>query len=133
MTWKARGDEGFAHRVDHAMDLSAHAAALLRDDPRFFLAYPPSFTHACFYWVPRALRPLRDLCAAEVAERLGKVTTAIKDRMQRTGTTLLGYQPMDGKPNFFRLLILNPEVTRSDVEETLTLIDRHGEEAEAAR
>ena len=29
LTWKARGDEGFAHRVDHAMALAAHAVALL--------------------------------------------------------------------------------------------------------
>ena len=58
------------------------------------------------------------------------MTTAIKDRMQRAGTTLLGYQPMDGMPNFFRLLILNPEVTRADIEDTLAWIDRHGQEVE---
>jgi glutamate/tyrosine decarboxylase-like PLP-dependent enzyme len=132
LTWKARGDAGFAHRIDHAMELAAYAAERVRGDARFRLAFPPLFTHVCFWWVPRDLRPLEDWRAPEVHARLHRLSVAIKDRMQREGTLMMGYQPLAGRPNFFRLLLINPTVTREDVDTTLELMDRYGTEADAA-
>jgi glutamate/tyrosine decarboxylase-like PLP-dependent enzyme len=129
LTWKMRGDAGFAHRLEHAMELAAYAADRVRGDGRFRLAFPPSFTHVCFWWVPPELRPLEDWSAPRVHARLHRVSVAIKDRMQRAGTMLLGYQPLAGRPNFFRLLFINPAVTRQDVDTTLELMDRYGTEA----
>lgn len=134
LTWKARGDEGLAHRVEHALELAAYAAERIRTDAqqRFHLAFEPSYSHVCFWWVPPELRPLRDWSAPATYERLQRVTPALKDRMVQAGTTLLGYQPLAGRPHFLRLLFINPAVTRGDVDATLELIDRHGREVEAA-
>jgi glutamate/tyrosine decarboxylase-like PLP-dependent enzyme len=133
LTWKARGDEGFAHRIDHAMELAAYTAARVSEDRRFRLAFTPSFSHVCFWWVPPDLRPLEDWRAPEVHARLHRLSVAIKDRMQRAGTMMIGYQPLAGRPNFFRLLFINPAVTHQDVDTTLDLLDRYGTEADATR
>jgi glutamate/tyrosine decarboxylase-like PLP-dependent enzyme len=130
-TWKMRGDEGFGQRIDHALELAAYAANRVREDNRFRLAFDPSFSHVCFWWVPPDLRPLEDWRAPDVHARLHRLSVAIKDRMQRTGTMMLGYQPLAGRPNFFRLLFINPAVTREDVDTTLELMDRYGTEADA--
>lgn len=134
LTWKARGDSGFGQRIDHALELAAYAAARVREDERFRLAFPPSFSHVCFWWVPRDLRPLGEDAwrAPEVHARLHRLSVAIKDRMQREGTLMVGYQPLAGRPNFFRLLFINPAVTREDVDTALELMDRYGTEADAA-
>lgn len=132
LTWKARGDAGFAARIDGAMDLAAHAAARVRGDDRFALAFPPSFTHVCFWWVPPEMRPLGDPREPAASARLHALTAAIKGRMHREGTLMLSHQPLAGLPNFFRLLIINPAVTRDDVDAALALIDRYGREAVAA-
>ena len=129
LTWKLRGDTGFAHRLEHALELAAWAAERVRQDERFRLAFPPSFTHVCFWWVPPELRPLEDWSAPEVHARLHRLSVSIKDRMQREGTMMLGYQPLAGRPNFFRLLFINPAVTREDVDTTLELLDRYGSES----
>lgn len=132
LTWKARGDAGFGQRIDAAMELAAYAAGRVREDRRFQLAFAPSFTHVCFWWVPPDLRPLEDWRAPEVHARLHRLSVAIKDRMQREGTMMVGYQPLAGRPNFFRLLFINPAVTRADVDTALELMDRYGTEADAA-
>ncbi len=136
LTWKARGDEGFGRRVDHALELAAYTVERMKADAtgRFRLAFPPSFSHVCFWWVPPDLRPLGEEAWREPAihARLHRLSVAIKNRMQREGTMLLGYQPLAGRPNFFRLLLINPAVTREDVDTALALLDRYGTEADAA-
>ena len=127
LTWKARGDAGLEARVDHVFDLAAHLARRLRDDPRFVIASPPSFTHVCFWWVPPDLRPFSfDASTEEERLRLHRVAPVIKDQMQREGTAMVGFQPLGERPNFFRMLFINPAVTPADVDAVIELIDRYG-------
>ena len=125
LMWKARGDAGLAARVDHAVALAGRCARALADDPRFCLAAPPSWVNVCFWWVPPALRPL-DRTVPGVDATLHALTPAIKARMLREGAAMLAYQPIDGAPNSFRLLVMNPAVTADDLEFVLACIDRHG-------
>ncbi len=60
--------------------------------------------------------------------RLHKLAPAIKDRMQREGTAMVGFQPLDDLPNFFRMLFINPVVTPQDIDDVLTLIDCYGQD-----
>lgn len=126
LTWKARGAAGFAARIEHARDLAAYARARVEADPRFALAVPAEWVNVVFWWVPPDLRPL-DLEAPSVHQRLHGVTPAIKDRMQRAGRMLLSYSPIAGLPNAFRLLFMNPSVTRADVDAVLEGIDEYGQ------
>lgn len=131
LLWKARGDAGFEARIDRVFALAKHAAErvaeLAASDGRFCMAAPTSFTHTCFWWVPEDMRPL-DIASAtpEQLKRLNGVAPRIKDRMQREGTTLIGYQPLGELPNFFRLLIINPAVETTDIDALLDLIDDYG-------
>ena len=129
LMWKARGDAGLAARVDRVFALGESLRARLREREAFVMAAPPSFTHACFWWVPPELRPFRfgDASPAQLA-RLHGVAPVIKDRMQREGTLMVGYQPLGDRPNFFRMLLLNPEVQEADLDAVVELIDRYGTE-----
>lgn len=125
LTWKARGDAGLAARVDHAVTLAELCARKLEGDPRFALAAPPSWVNVCFWWVPPALRPL-DRARPGVDATLHALAPAIKAQMLDEGATMLGYQPIAGAPNCFRLLFINPAVREDDIDAVLAAIDRHG-------
>lgn len=36
--------------------------------------------------------------------------------MMSRGTTMVGYQPDKNRPNFFRMIISNPAITREDLD-----------------
>lgn len=122
LTWKARGELGLAARIDHAVALAAHAATRIAADPRFELAAPPSWVNVCFWWVPPDLRPL-DRSAPDAAGRLHALAPQIKAKMLRDGRAMVGFQPVDGGPNCFRLLFINPATEAGDVDATLDIID----------
>lgn len=50
----------------------------------------------------------------------------LKARMMQTGTLMVGYQPDDRRPNFFRNIISSAAVTESDVDFLLDEMDRLG-------
>lgn len=126
LLWKARGDAGLGARVERAVDLATHAEARVTADPRFALVAPRTFSNVLLWWVPPDLRPLA-LDAPGVAQRLNRVTVAIKDRMQRDGQTMLSYMPLGERPNALRLLCLNPATTTAEVDAVLELIDGYGQ------
>lgn len=129
LTWKAHGDAGFAARIDRIMGLADTLEEKIKADSRFYLAFPRSCTNVCFWWVPPQLRPLTQHPKAldgATREALGSYAPRIKDRLQREGSLMLGFQALDNLPHFFRLLVLNPVVTPADLDDALELLDRHG-------
>lgn len=50
--------------------------------------------------------------------------------MMERGNTMVGYQPLDDKPNFFRMVISNPAATEPDIDYLIEEIERLGEEQE---
>ena len=52
----------------------------------------------------------------------------IKAMMMERGTTMVGYQPLDDKPNFFRMINSNPASTEADIDFLMDEIERLGEE-----
>lgn len=48
--------------------------------------------------------------------------------MMQEGTLMVGYQPDDRRPNFFRSIISSSAVTEKDVEFMLDEIDRLGQD-----
>lgn len=55
-----------------------------------------------------------------------KVCAKLKGRMMQAGTIMVGYQPDDRRPNFFRNIISSAAVTERDVDFLLSEIDRLG-------
>lgn len=128
LTWKARGEAWFAERIEHALGLAKALEARIAEDARFAPAHPRSFVNVGFWWVPEALRPLPPLeqMSDALKVELHALAPRIKDGMQREGSAMLGYQPLGARPNFFRLLLMNPDVRFEDLERSLDVIDRHG-------
>ncbi len=129
LTWKARGDAGFAARIDHAVAMADFSRMVISaSDGAFVPLVDTGFTNVVFLWVPPDLRPLvpGDL-TDDVRDRLHRLAPRIKARMQAEGTALVGYQPVHGI-NAFRLLFMNPEVRPEDVDAVLDHIARYGAE-----
>ena len=132
LTWKLRGEAWFAYRIDRAVALAEQLEVWLRADQRFALAAPRSFANVCFWWVPPDLRPLQpSMMSPQVKARLHALAPRIKNLMQREGYAMLGYQPIDDLPNFFRLLVISPEVTEGDLRDTIEQIDGWGRQVYA--
>ncbi|MDH3302938.1 MAG: pyridoxal-dependent decarboxylase [Acidimicrobiia bacterium] len=132
LTWRARGDAGFAERIDRAVAMADHTrAAIDASDGRFAPVVAGDFTNVVFAWIPPDLRPLTlagggvDALPADDRDRLHRLPPAIKARMQAEGTAMVGYQPVHGL-NTFRMLFMNPRVTTDDVEAILAGIDEYG-------
>ncbi len=124
LTWKARGERWFEARIDRAVELAERLERRLAGDPRFCLAHPRSFANVGFWWVPEDLRPLDPTRMSEATKaRLHGLAPKVKDKLQREGSAMLGFQPLGERPNFFRLLVMSPDVRESDVEATIERID----------
>lgn len=136
LTWKVRGDVGFAARIDHAMEMAEFTRARIAASGGAFVPIVSgTFTNVVFAWVPRHLRPLHfttpdDLDADTMAE-LNGYPPLIKARMQAAGTGMIGFQPVRGI-NSFRMICMNPTLQASDVDALLKAIDMAGNDAEAA-
>lgn len=136
LSWQVRGDAGFEARIDHAADLAADLAATIDNDERFALAVPANAFNVCFWWVPPSLRPLNvaprldavasGAEAADAAELLHRLTPRIKLALAERGDVMVGYAPLGDIPHFFRMLFMNPDVTRDDVKVLLDRIDEAG-------
>ena len=131
LTWKYRGDKVFSERISEAVK---HAVAFEESlkrfpDQRFVMAHPRNFTNVCFWWLPPALRgkAIEQLTQKEWT-LLHSIAPTIKRRMQEEGTAMLGFQAIDERPNFFRILFMNPDVEAHDRQAIIDLIDRYGNE-----
>lgn len=136
LQWKAKGDAGMAASVDHCFAIAEHMANKIRTDTTgaWKLAYEPSCTNVCFWYVPEKLRPFNGMAATQ-AERdeINKVAPLIKNEMQRQGDAMIGFQAVNGRPNFFRIVFASCDiVSLDDVDGLMERIARIGDEQYAA-
>ncbi|CAM9940158.1 unnamed protein product [Bubo scandiacus] len=126
LLWKAAGTEGLARRVERAFAFTRYLAEEVKRRDGFQLVLEPEFINLCFWFVPPSLRGREG--APDYWPRLGKVAPAIKERMMRKGSMMVGYQPHGAKVNFFRQIVTNPAVTRDDLDFFLDEIERLGQD-----
>ncbi|XP_061224695.1 cysteine sulfinic acid decarboxylase isoform X2 [Neopsephotus bourkii] len=124
LLWKANGTEGLAKRVERAFACSRYLAEEVKRRDGFELVMEPEFINLCFWFVPPRLRG-RESCP-DYWSSLGKVAPAIKERMMRKGSMMVGYQPHGTRVNFFRQIVTSPAVTRADLDFFLDEIERLG-------
>merc|ERR1719198_2128128 len=91
--------------------MSARLAATVDKEGRhcFVQVAPTCFSNLCFYLVPPSMRGATALNAATLSpgqiEALGAVAPVVKDRMQRRGKALIGFQTVHGYKNCWRMVI----------------------------
>jgi glutamate decarboxylase len=140
LTWKVRGDDGFAERIDHAVAMADHTRARIATSNAVFVpVVSGTFTNVVFAWVPPHLRPVTPTTAhdlqsqeldvsgldTEIRAELHSYPPLIKARMQAAGTGMMGFQPVHGL-NTFRMICMSPTLQPSDVDALLDAIDKAG-------
>ena len=55
-----------------------------------------------------------------------KIAPRIKERMMLKGSMMVGYQPLDDKPNFFRAIVSNAATREEDIYFMLDEIENLG-------
>ena len=141
LTWKVRGDDGFAARIDHAADMAAHTRnRIAASEGEFVPLVSGTFTNVVFAWVPEHMRPLAvspageldlDALSAEQLADLHALPPLIKARIQAEGSGMIGFQPIHGL-NTFRMICMSTTLQASDVDALFATISANGHAATAA-
>ncbi|KAK8393026.1 hypothetical protein O3P69_013218 [Scylla paramamosain] len=131
--WKAKGTSGLAQHMERVFSLAEEFAGMVSRRGRGWrLLQIPECTNVCFWYLPPALH---DVPAAVLQgtlttpadhqhfKRVSAVAPRLKERMVREGRMMITYQPLRGRPNFFRLVLQSSQVTSHDLEYFINTIE----------
>lgn len=124
LMWKAVGTQGLEERVDKAFAYTRYLVEEMKKREGFRLVNEPQFVNVCFWFIPPSLRGMED--SEDYREKLSKVAPNIKERMMRKGSMMVGYQPQKGRVNFFRMVVLSPQISQEEMDFFLDEIERLG-------
>ncbi|XP_037533250.1 acidic amino acid decarboxylase GADL1-like [Nematolebias whitei] len=126
LMWKALGTRELEQRVDRALAMARYLAEEIKKREGFRLLMEPEYANVCFWYIPPSLRNLPD--GPEFWQKLHNVAPIIKERMMKTGSMMVGYQPHGGHANFFRMVVISPQVSRQDMDFVLDEIHNLGKD-----
>ncbi|XP_036412272.1 glutamate decarboxylase 1 [Colossoma macropomum] len=128
LMWKAKGSEGFESQVNHCLENAEYLYYKLKSRKDFQLVFQskPEHTNVCFWYLPTRVRNMPP--GPERDRELHMVAPKIKAKMMEEGVTMIGYQPLGDKVNFFRCVFSNPATQKEDVDFLLDEIARLGRE-----
>jgi glutamate/tyrosine decarboxylase-like PLP-dependent enzyme len=127
MMWKAQGNSGLEARVNKSFANARYLADLVKKHPGMHLFQEPTCTNVCFFYVPERLRDQKfDLSNEEFCREINAIPPKIKRELVDRGSMMTGYQPIDDKPNFFRMIVISEDVTFEDMEFVVNEIDSIG-------
>ncbi|XP_060104808.1 acidic amino acid decarboxylase GADL1 [Heteronotia binoei] len=126
MTWKALGTTGLEERVNRALALTRYLVDEIKKRDGFQLLLEPEYANICFWYIPPRLRNKEK--GPEFWKQLHQVAPIVKERMMKKGSMMLGYQPHHDKVNFFRQVIISPQVSREDMDFLLDEINLLGQD-----
>uniref|UniRef100_A0A6Q2X5G1 Glutamate decarboxylase 1a n=1 Tax=Esox lucius TaxID=8010 RepID=A0A6Q2X5G1_ESOLU len=128
LMWKAKGLEGFGSQVNKCLENAEYLFNKIKQRPDFELVFnsKPEHSNVCFWYIPPSLRNMPP--GPERNRRLHEVAPKIKAQMMENGMTMIGYQPLGDKVNFFRCVISNPATQTEDVDFLLEEIARIGQD-----
>uniref|UniRef100_A0A8B9IQU1 Glutamate decarboxylase 2 n=1 Tax=Anser cygnoides TaxID=8845 RepID=A0A8B9IQU1_ANSCY len=128
LMWRAKGTTGFEAQIDKCLELAEYLYNKIKNREGYEMVFDgkPQHTNVCFWYIPPSLRSMED--NEERMSRLMKVAPVIKARMMEYGTTMVSYQPLGDKVNFFRMVISNPAATHQDIDFLIDEIERLGQD-----
>ncbi|XP_014899047.1 acidic amino acid decarboxylase GADL1-like [Poecilia latipinna] len=126
LVWKAVGTRELEYRVDRALALARYLAQEIKKREGFRLVIEPEFANVCFWYIPPSLRNLPE--SPELWKKLHTVAPVVKERMMKKGSMMIGYQKHGDKPNFFRMVVISPQVSKQDLDFVLDEIHRLGKD-----
>ncbi|KAJ9589117.1 hypothetical protein L9F63_017576 [Diploptera punctata] len=123
--WKAKGTRGLEEHIDTVFENAAYFTEQIKKRAGFRMVLrEPECTNVCFWYIPPSLRGQED--QPDFNERLHKVAPKIKERMIKEGSMMVTYQPLNEHPNFFRLVLQNSGVEKTDMDYFVKEIERLG-------
>ncbi|XP_069828276.1 cysteine sulfinic acid decarboxylase isoform X2 [Dendropsophus ebraccatus] len=126
LMWKALGSKGLERRVDKVLEHTRYLVEEMKKRKGFQLVMEPEFVNLCFWYIPPSLRNQEN--SPDFWTRLEKVAPVVKERMMKKGSMMVGYQPHGSRVNFFRQIVVNPEVTKEDLDFFLDETERLSED-----
>lgn len=128
--WKARGSNGLESLIDNAMSCSNYLKNKVANMDGFLLVLDQfECSNVCFWYVPKKLRGLKE--TDEWWAEIGKIAPAIKEKVTKKGSLMVGYTPLTHKKkvNFFRVITTcQPASTFEDMDYIINEIQTIGEE-----
>ncbi|KAK0086824.1 hypothetical protein PV325_002465 [Microctonus aethiopoides] len=125
LQWRAKGTDGFEKLMDRLMELTEYMVKRIKQmSDKFYLILEPELVNVCFWYLPTRVRNMPH--TSEREKILGEICPILKGRMMQSGTLMVGYQPDDRRPNFFRNIISSAAVTEADIDFLLAEMDRLG-------
>jgi len=127
---KARGENYMEDMVDNTFNMAEYLVHLVTTKEGFRLV--PGYegrqcTNVGFWYIPPSMRGQEE--TAEWWSKLETVAPAIKEKMIKEGTLMIGYQPLPYKnlKNFFRMVIHGvPRPNKENMEFVVNEIERIG-------
>ncbi|XP_058447486.1 cysteine sulfinic acid decarboxylase [Malaya genurostris] len=124
--WRAKGTTGLEQHIDKVFENAEYFTNSIKSREGFEMVVEnPECTNICFWYIPPSLRDI-SRSSAEFSEKLHKVAPKVKERMMREGSMMITYQPIHDKPNFFRLVLQNSSLDKSDMNYIIDEIERLG-------
>lgn len=114
LDWKFYGRKGLAERVKRSLALCAYAEEVVRRSPFLELTAPRTSFNVCFRF-------------RSATCDVNRLNLALRTALYREGQTLVGLAYL-GELVTMRLLVLNPELTESDLDAFFSLIVAKGRE-----
>jgi glutamate/tyrosine decarboxylase-like PLP-dependent enzyme len=128
LMWRAKGDLGFENHVNHLWSLADLLWKECTRRENFEMVMEnPECTNVCFWYVPKRLQSM-DKSSKEYKDELHKIAPKIKAGMMLNGSMMMSYQPLDDKPNFFRMVFCNVASQFEDVYFLCDEIERLGKD-----
>lgn len=127
--WKAKGTIGLQKHVEKVLENAEYFTKLIANRTGFELVLQsPELTNISFWYIPPSLRGSIDFGKTEFQDKLHAVAPKIKERMMKSGTVMMTYQPLGNKPNFFRLVMQNSVLEHRDMLHFVNLIEKFGDD-----
>jgi L-2,4-diaminobutyrate decarboxylase len=118
LSFQVLGREKFGKMVDRTIELAAHAATLIRNNPVLELLHQPQY--GCVVFRYRPSRPDRDG---------DQLNAALRQRLFERGVAVIGHTQVRGR-QCLKLTCMNPIVSEEEIGTLLQTIVQQGREIE---
>lgn len=126
MVWKRLGYDGLRRDLDYVLDLAKKLSEKITVHKNFTLIKQPISTNVCFYVHPTNLNPNIELNYS----KLDNLAPKIKKKMVDQGDMMVSYQKSESEnlPNFFRIVIINPNLVEKDLDDLIAMFQSYLED-----
>ncbi|MBD3333582.1 glutamate decarboxylase, partial [candidate division GN15 bacterium] len=111
LAWQYHGTLGWREKIEHLMDLAAHAEKKVRQSDSLVLAAPRQSISVCFQ-----VKPPEE-------QGIDRFTIAVRNRLFKSGRALVNYTRLKDGRSVIRLVLANGDSTTEDIDTFFDLLE----------